>query len=62
MEAGPDPKRQIEHAFLLALARKPQPGETKSMLSFLQSQGGDMPALEQLCRVILNTNEFVYPD
>lgn len=61
-ETGLDPKHQIEHAFRLALARPPSPAETASMLQFLQEEGGGSSALEQLCRVILNMNEFVYPD
>ena len=32
------------------------------MMRFLEAEGGDENALEQLCRVILNMNEFVYPD
>jgi hypothetical protein len=61
-EADMDPKRQIEHAFRLALAREPLPAEKASMLAFLKQEGGGRNALEQLCRVILNMNEFVYPD
>ena len=29
---------------------------------FAKIEAGDSSALEQLCRVILNMNEFVYPD
>jgi hypothetical protein len=61
-EAGQDPKRQIEHAFRLALARKPRPQETDWMLRFMDEEGGGSSPLEQICRVILNMNEFVYPD
>lgn len=56
-EAADDLDRQIILAWRIALCREPTPGErTKSKL-FVQSE-----SLEQLCRVILNLNEFVYPD
>jgi hypothetical protein len=35
--------------------------EKGRMLSFLESHGGDA-GLVQLCRVIFNLNEFVYPE
>jgi hypothetical protein len=56
-EAGPDPKQQITLAWKLALSRAPSPNELSAMLTFLQDQ-----PLEQACRVILNLNEFVYPE
>lgn len=76
-EAGPDPRRQIELAYRLALCRRPRASELNEMLEFLQREtvaaGRDTidqsPALSpedraliQICRVILNLNEFVYPD
>lgn len=54
-EAGPTPSAQIELAYRLALARRPQPPERDAMLSFLRGS-----TLEEMCRVILNLNEFVY--
>jgi len=54
-EVGSDPVRQVEHAFRLALARVPRPDEARRMHAFLAEQ-----PLEELCRVILNMNEFVY--
>ncbi len=54
-EAGPDPARQVEHAFRLALARPPTATERSTMLAFLKTE-----SLEQMTRVILNLNEFVY--
>ncbi|MBI2688923.1 MAG: PSD1 domain-containing protein [Acidobacteria bacterium] len=54
-EAGAKPSAQIELAYRLALARRPKPAETDAMLSFLQSG-----SLEEMCRVILNLNEFAY--
>ncbi len=52
-EAGA--KAQIELAYRLALARRPKPGELKLMLEFLSQS-----SLEEMCRVILNLNEFAY--
>jgi len=54
-EAGSDPARQVEHAYRLALARVPRPEEAQKMQAFLKEQ-----PLEELCRVLLNMNEFVY--
>jgi hypothetical protein len=79
-EAGVDPEKQIERAYLLALCRPPSQGERTALIKFLQkeaenlakdSESGEEPinakeakllALEQMCRVIFNLNEFVYPD
>jgi hypothetical protein len=63
-EAGDDPRRQIELAFRLALARRPTSSEAASLGSFLESERGTLSeqALVQVCRVILNLNEFVYPN
>ena len=77
-EVGPDFEQQIDRAYLLALSRRPSPGELTSMLNFLhreteaalwedRRQSGDrrkarLRALEQMCRVVLNLNEFVYAD
>jgi hypothetical protein len=56
-EAGNDPEKQITRAWKLALCRNPSPDELAKMRTFLQDQ-----PLEQACRVILNLNEFVYPE
>ncbi|MBB5034716.1 DUF1553 domain-containing protein [Prosthecobacter vanneervenii] len=56
-EAGDDAARQIELAWKLALCREPTGDEMAKMRVFLQEQ-----PLEQACRVILNLNEFVYPE
>ncbi|MBE7493622.1 MAG: DUF1553 domain-containing protein [Verrucomicrobiaceae bacterium] len=56
-EAGDDPTKQISHAWRLALCREPSSDELAKMRAFLQNE-----SLEQLCRVILNLNEFVYPE
>ena len=48
---------QIELAYRLALSRDPGENELASMRAFRTEQ-----SLEELCRVIFNLNEFVYPD
>ena len=77
-EVGIEPDKQIERAYRLALARAPTPQERDRMKAFLSREAdawlreaserprdGAMArrhALEQMCRVILNLNEFVYTD
>jgi uncharacterized protein DUF1553/uncharacterized protein DUF1549 len=74
-EAGADPGKQIDRAYILALCRPPTATEKQVMLQFLQRESDHLRqenrlefnaaqhlALEQLCRVIFNLNEFVYPD
>jgi mono/diheme cytochrome c family protein len=56
-EVGDDPAQQIALAWRLALCRDPSPSEAESIRAFLQEE-----SLEQACRVILNLNEFVYPE
>jgi len=56
-EAGDDAAKQITLAWRLALCREPSPDERAKMQGFLNEE-----SLEQLCRVVLNLNEFVYPD
>lgn len=56
-EAGDDRQQQIRLAFRLALCREPAQREQQLMSEFLEKE-----SLEQLCRVILNLNEFVYPE
>ena len=60
----PDPILDAElntHIGLHSLA-EPTDREVASMMRFVQAEGGDENAWVQLCRVILNMNEFVYPD
>ena len=56
-EAGADRERQIGLAWRLALCRQPTGAELEMSQRFLQNE-----PLVQLCRVILNLNEFVYPE
>ena len=57
-EAGNDPGRQIRLAWRLALCREPSDAELAKMLAFRDRE----PSLDQLCRVILNLDEFAYPE
>ena len=69
-EVGDDPDRQIDRAYRLALCRSPKATELQAMKQFLIEEtqiGASKPgvdvrraALIQICRVILNLNEFVY--
>jgi hypothetical protein len=63
-EAGDDPTRQIDLAFRLALSRQPTSREADSLAAFLEAETPTLgeQALVQVCRVILNLNEFVYPN
>jgi cytochrome c553 len=57
--AGPDPKKQIEKAFMLALSRPPAADETERAHALFQNT----PALDALARlgsVLFNLNEFIY--
>jgi hypothetical protein len=56
-EAGDDPVKQITLAWRLALCREPSADELAKMQAFLREE-----TLEQAGRVILNLNEFVYPE
>jgi hypothetical protein len=57
--AGPDRDRQIEKAFTLALARKPEPAEVeKARALFVNAPAKE--ALSRLGVVLFNVNEFIY--
>ena len=61
-EAGPDRGEQIERAFLIALGRPPRPTERDRVRTFLSSLAANEDGLIGVCRVLLNSNEFVYVD
>jgi hypothetical protein len=73
-EAGDDVDARIDRAFRLALSRPPTPQERETAGQFLPKQAAarrgsgesaaraEEAAFEDLCHVILNTNEFVYVD
>lgn len=69
-EAGNDAAKQIDRAYRLALCRPPSANELKTLSQFLVDEANAQSsvstseahrlALIQICRVILNLNEFVY--
>lgn len=61
-EVGPDPGEQIQRAFLIAFGRVPNAGELEKVRSFAASVPAADDALLGLCRVLLNSNEFLYVD
>jgi cytochrome c553 len=56
-EAGEDPAKQIERAYQLAFGRLPSGDELSLTRAFVAEHG--LPAL---CRVLFNSNEFLYVD
>jgi cytochrome c553 len=54
-DVGSEPKKQVERAFQLALCRSPSATEMKACVPVVQEHG-----LVTLCRVLYNTNEFVF--
>lgn len=54
-EAGPEILAQIDHSFLIALSRRPSDGERRHMMQLAQFHG-----LQQVCRVLFNTSEFLF--
>ena len=56
-DAGTEPAAQVTRAFQLAFGRRPSSTETDAGLSLVRSRD-----LTQLCRMLLNANEFVYVD
>ena len=56
-EAGDQPAAQVNTAFQLAFQRSPAPDEMAACLRLLRQRN-----LPELCRALLNLNEFVYLD
>ncbi|MEZ6119138.1 MAG: PSD1 and planctomycete cytochrome C domain-containing protein [Pirellulaceae bacterium] len=56
-EAGDETERQISLAWRLALCREPTMAERINVREFLATE-----SLDEFCRVVLNLNEFVYPE
>lgn len=56
-EAGADITAQVSRAFALAFSRKPDAAELAAATALVQNHG-----LPQLCRMLLNADEFVYVD
>src|SRR5262249_28413254 len=62
-EAGPQADAQLNLPFRLTLARLPTSEEKKTLGRFLNNElaaENEHAALVQMCRVLLNLNEFVY--
>ena len=55
--ASDDPRRQIEAAYVLALGRPPRPEERDALAAHAARHG-----LANACRLLFNTNEFVFID
>ena len=55
LEAGPDLDAQVRHAFEVALLRAPTATEHAACLQVGQEHG-----LSVVCRVLFNTNEFLF--
>jgi hypothetical protein len=56
-EAGDDIRAQLNRAFELAFQRAPRADEQTKCLEFIRGRG-----VAELCRVLLNLNEFAYID
>lgn len=56
-EAGKDPVQQVRQAFLIAFQRTPTADELKACLRLRQQR-----SLTEVCRALLNANEFIYVD
>jgi len=56
-EAGADPAAQVRRAYALALAREPDGTEIDAAVGLVRTHG-----LAQFCRMLFNTNEFLYVD
>ena len=54
-ETGEDTGKQIAHAFQLAFGRQPNPIEAKAAIASTEAHG-----LATLCRVLFNSNEFLF--
>jgi len=75
-ETGSDRDQQIDRAYRLALCRSPTDAELAALRKFLETESAGQQretpaitaaeanrrALVQMCRVIFNLNEFVYPN
>jgi hypothetical protein len=53
--ASDDLQQQIDHVFQIAFSRSPNPQEQTAMVALAEEHG-----LEQVCRAIFNSSEFVF--
>ena len=56
-ESGDEPAAQVDHAVRLALGRSPSADEREAFAEFLRAEG-----LANVCRVLINLNEFAFVD
>ncbi|HVW85869.1 MAG TPA: PSD1 and planctomycete cytochrome C domain-containing protein [Bryobacteraceae bacterium] len=56
-QSGDGAAAQVRQAFLLTLQREPDPSETRTLTPYMRREG-----LNNLCRLLLNTNEFLFVD
>ena len=56
-EAGDGPEAQVRHVFRITLQREPKPDEREACLRLLHRR-----SLPELCRALINLNEFAYVD
>ena len=56
-DAGSEPKQQVRRAFELALQRQPEESEAAACEKLLAQR-----SLAELCRALINLNEFAYVD
>ena len=61
-ETGPDPREQARRAFELIFSRLPKASEFDGALKLMASSQPREKGLEALCRVLLNSSEFIYID
>jgi hypothetical protein len=57
IEGGDFPHRQIERAFQIALQRQPEKSELEACLRMAKER-----SIAEVCRALLNLNEFIYID
>jgi hypothetical protein len=57
-EAGNEAERRIDHAFLIALSRRPDKDEQRMLIPLARTEAG----MVRLARILMNLNEFVYID
>ena len=60
--AGTDATAQIQHAFQIALSRQPTDEELSRLKEFYAASPTPSEALTSLCRILYNSNEFLYVD
>ena len=61
-EAGPSLDEQVRRAFLVARGRAPSDTERRRSLNFVRSVADGRDGLLGVCRVLLNSSEFLYVD